>query len=143
MAGPVTLVTGASGGIGGALAALLAQQGHRLVLSGLEQSGLDALANDLAAKGTGVATLAGDVRERDLAQACVDLAVERFGRLDHLVTGAGASRPVPLVEMDDDEWDRLVDINLSGLCGMCCACVLCFVVFFFCVTFKSHAVYCF
>ncbi|WP_439493616.1 SDR family NAD(P)-dependent oxidoreductase [Bosea sp. (in: a-proteobacteria)] len=115
MAGPVTLVTGASGGIGGALAAMLAQQGHRLVLSGLDQSGLDALANDLAAQGTGVATLAGDVRERDLAQACVDLAVERFGRLDHLVTGAGASRPVPLVEMEDDEWDRLVDINLSAV----------------------------
>ncbi len=47
MAGPVTLVTGASGGIGGALAAMLAQQGHRLVLSGLDQSGLDALARTL------------------------------------------------------------------------------------------------
>ena len=68
MAGPVTLVTGASGGIGGALAAMLAQQGHRLVLSGLDQSGLDALARDLAAQGASVATLAGDVRERDLAR---------------------------------------------------------------------------
>ncbi len=115
MAGPVTLVTGASGGIGGALAALLAQQGHRLVLSGLDQRGLDALAQDLTAQGASIATLAGDVRERDLAQACVDLAVERFGRLDHLVTGAGASRPVPMVEMDDEEWDRLVDINLSAV----------------------------
>ena len=115
MAGPVTLVTGASGGIGGALAAMLAQQGHRLVLSGLDQSGLDTLATDLTAQGASVATLAGDVRERDLAQACVALAVERFGRLDHLVTGAGASRPVPLVEMEDDEWDRLVDINLSAV----------------------------
>lgn len=115
MAGPVTLVTGASGGIGGALAAMLAQQGHKLVLSGLDQSGLDALEADLTAQGASVATLAGDVRERDLAQACVALAVERFGRLDHLVTGAGASRPVPLVEMEDDEWDRLVDINLSAV----------------------------
>ncbi|CAN5275999.1 3-oxoacyl-ACP reductase FabG [soil metagenome] len=115
MAGPVTLVTGASGGIGGALAAMLAQQGHRLVLSGLDQSGLDALAADLAAQGASVATMAGDVRDRDLPTACVDLAVERFGRLDNLVTGAGASRPVPMVEMEDDEWDKLVDINLSAV----------------------------
>ncbi|AMJ62936.1 SDR family NAD(P)-dependent oxidoreductase [Bosea sp. PAMC 26642] len=115
MAEPITLVTGASGGIGGALAVMLAAQGHRLVLSGLDQSGLDALATDLAAQGASVATLAGDVRQRHLAQACVDLAVERFGRLDHLVTGAGASRPVPMVEMADDEWDKLVDINLSAV----------------------------
>lgn len=115
MAGPVTLVTGASGGIGGALAVMLAGQGHRLVLSGLDQGGLDAVAQSAGAAGGEVATLAGDVRDRDLAQVCVDLAVSRFGRLDNLVTGAGASRPVPMVEMEDDEWDRLVDINLSAV----------------------------
>ncbi|HEY5796146.1 MAG TPA: SDR family NAD(P)-dependent oxidoreductase [Bosea sp. (in: a-proteobacteria)] len=112
---PVSLVTGASGGIGGALALMLAGQGHRLMLSGLEQAGLDAVAQAIGARGGEVATLAGDVRERDLAQACVDLAVSRFGRLDNLVTGAGASRPVPLVEMEDAEWDKLVDINLSAV----------------------------
>jgi 3-oxoacyl-[acyl-carrier protein] reductase len=115
MAGPVTLVTGASGGIGGALAAMLAGQGHRLVLSGLDEPGLDAVAEEVRACGGEVATIAGDVRERDLAQACTDLAVSRFGRLDNLVTGAGASLPVPMVEMEDDEWDKLVDINLSAV----------------------------
>ncbi|PTM40543.1 SDR family NAD(P)-dependent oxidoreductase [Bosea sp. 124] len=112
---PVTLLTGASGGIVGALAIMLAQAGHRLVLSGLDQPGLDAVAAAVAARGAEVATIAGDLRERDLARACVDLAVARFGRLDNLVTGAGASRPVPMVEMEDDEWDRLVDLNLSAV----------------------------
>ncbi|RDJ22228.1 SDR family NAD(P)-dependent oxidoreductase [Bosea caraganae] len=112
---PVTLITGASGGIGGALSRLLAASGHRLVLTGLEAEPLEALADDIAAAGGEVATLAGDVREHGLGQACVDLAVERFGRLDNLVSGAGASRPVKLVEMEDEEWDRLVDLNLSAV----------------------------
>lgn len=118
MPGPVTLVTGASGGIGGALAVMLAGQGHRLVLSGLDQAGLDAVAGAVSARGAEVATIAGDVRDRDLPEACVDLAVQRFGRLDNLVTGAGASRPVPMVEMEDDEWDKFVDINLSAVFRM-------------------------
>lgn len=112
---PVTLITGASGGICGALALLLAASGHRLVLSGLDAPGLDTVAAEIVAIGGEVATFAGDVRERALAESLVGLAISRFGRLDHLVTGAGASRPVPLVEMEDEEWDRLVDINLSAV----------------------------
>ena len=112
---PVTLVTGASGGICGALAVMLAQAGHRLVLAGLDQPGLDVVAAEATACGAAVATIAGDMRDRDLALACTDLAVERFGRLDNLVTGAGASRPVPMVEMEDDEWDGFVDLNLSAV----------------------------
>lgn len=112
---PVTLLTGASGGIVGELALVLARAGHRLVLSGLDQAGLETVADEAAAAGAETATLAGDLRDRDLAQALIDLAISHFGRLDHLVTGAGASRPVPMVEMDDDEWDRLVDLNLSAV----------------------------
>ncbi|MCO5090128.1 SDR family NAD(P)-dependent oxidoreductase [Bosea sp. (in: a-proteobacteria)] len=112
---PVTLLTGASGGIVGALAVILARAGHRLVLSGLDQPGLEAVANDAMAAGAETAMLAGDLSDRDVAQALIDLAVSRFGRLDHLVTGAGASRPVPMVEMEDEEWDRLVDLNLSAV----------------------------
>jgi NAD(P)-dependent dehydrogenase (short-subunit alcohol dehydrogenase family) len=111
---PVTLITGASGGIGGTLAMTLAPS-HRLVLSGLEAAPLVELADRLQAEGADVAAMTGDVRDRDLAGTLVELAVERFGRLDNLVTGAGASRPVPLVEMGDEEWDRLVDINLSAV----------------------------
>jgi 3-oxoacyl-[acyl-carrier protein] reductase len=113
--GPVTLVTGASGGIGTALAEILAGAGHRLALCALDGPGLEALAARLAEAGTEVATLAGDLREPAAAAACVDLAISRFGRLDNLVTGAGASRAVPLVEMADEEWDGLVDLNLSAV----------------------------
>jgi len=114
MAKPVTLITGASGGIGQALAATLAPA-HRLVVTGLDAEPLAELVRQLQAEGAEVAALTGDVRDRALASALVALAVERFGRLDHLVTGAGASRPVPMVDMDEDEWDALVDLNLSSV----------------------------
>lgn len=114
MARPVTLITGASGGIGGALAQTLAPA-HRLVLSGLDAGPLGELALRLQGEGAEVTALTGDGRDRGLARALVELAVERFGRLDNLVTAAGASRPAPLVEIEDDEWDKLVDINLSAV----------------------------
>lgn len=115
MAGPVTLVTGASGGIGSALCRALAADGHRLVLTALDAEGLAVLADEIAAAGGEAAVLPGDMRDRALPEALVALAVARFGSLDGLVTGAGASRPVPFVEMEDDEWDRLVDLNLSAV----------------------------
>ena len=114
MGRPVTLITGASGGIGGALAMTLAPT-HRLVLSGLEAGPLAEMAQRLQADGAEVATLTGDVRDHGLGPALVELAIERFGRLDNLVTGAGASRPVPMVEMEDEEWEKFVDINLSAV----------------------------
>lgn len=115
MAGPVTLVTGASGGIGSALCRALVTAGHRLVLTALDAEGLAVLADEIAAAGGEAAVLPGDMRDRTLPEALVALAVARFGSLDGLVTGAGASRPVPFVEMEDDEWDRLVDLNLSAV----------------------------
>jgi 3-oxoacyl-[acyl-carrier protein] reductase len=108
----VTLITGAAGGIGGALARLLAERGARLLLTDRDETGLARLSADL---GEAVATLAGDAHDRALPQACVAAALARFGRLDGLVTCAGASRPCPLVEMEDEEWDRLVDLNLSAV----------------------------
>jgi len=115
MVSPVTLVTGASGGIGSALAMALATAGHRLVLCGLDRDGLSAVADKVVASGGEAETLSADVRDRDFAQAAVDLAISSFGQLNHLVTGAGASRPVPMVEMEDEEWDTLVDLNLSAV----------------------------
>lgn len=117
-AGPVTLVTGASGGICGALARLLAGRGHRLVLTALDAPGLAAVAAEIESAGGEATTLAGDMADRALPDALVALGLSRFGRLDNLVTGAGASRPVAMTEMADEEWDGLVDLNLSAVFRM-------------------------
>jgi 3-oxoacyl-[acyl-carrier protein] reductase len=114
MSRPVTLITGASGGICSALARNLAAT-DRLVLTGLEAELLDELVAAVEAEGGEAVALPGDMRDRAFPQALVDLALARFGRIDRLVTGAGASRAVPLVEMEDEEWDGLVDLNLSAV----------------------------
>lgn len=111
---PVAIVTGASGGIGSATARALARDGFALVLTGLEVDLLDALAADLEAAGTPVVVVAADVRDRALPGTLRDLALNHFGRIDTLVGGAGTSRPAPFQDTDDEEWDRLVDINLSA-----------------------------
>lgn len=117
MSSPITLITGASGGICSALARMLAASGHGLVLTALDAQPLDALATEIAAENN-VATLAGDMRDRTLPEQLVTLARKRFGRIDNLVTGAGASRLVRFVEMEDDEWDALVDLNLAAVFRM-------------------------
>jgi len=117
MAGPVTLVTGASGGIGSALCRVLAGAGHRLVLTALDAEGLAAIADEVVAAGGEAAVLPGDMRDRALPEALVALAVTRFGSLDGLVTGAGASRPVPFVEMEDDALALPDDEKATVLCG--------------------------
>lgn len=108
----VVLITGAAGGIGSALARMLVARGDRLFLTDRDEAGLARLAAEL---GDGAATLAGDAQDRGLPERCVAAALARFGRLDGLVTCAGASRPCPLVEMEDEEWERLVDLNLSAV----------------------------
>lgn len=112
---PVTVITGASGGICGALALRLAGAGHRLVLTALDEPGLATVATAVAEMGGEAETLAADVRDPDLPDGLVACALARFGRVDNLVTGAGASRAVPFVEMEDAEWDALVDLNLSAV----------------------------
>ena len=111
----VTLITGASGGICGTLALMLAKAGHRLVVTGLEAEAIATLVARVTADGGEAVGLAGDMRDRAMPAALVDLAVRSFGRLDNLVSGAGASRPVPMVAMEDGEWDELVDLNLSAV----------------------------
>ena len=113
--GPVTIVTGACGGIGSAIVERLAASGHRLVLNGLDPAKLDAHVNRLASLGLPSVAFPGDVRDRALPEKLCAVAVAKFGRIDCLVSGAGTSRPVAFVDMDDEEWDRLVDINLSSV----------------------------
>jgi 3-oxoacyl-[acyl-carrier protein] reductase len=119
-AGRVALISGAGQGMGAACARRLAADGSRLVLFALHQEPLDALAAELSAAGAEVVAVRGDVRS---PAPSVDAALSSFGRLDILVNAAGILFGGSALDISEDEWDRVLDINLKGafLISQCAA----------------------
>ncbi|MGW2390201.1 SDR family oxidoreductase [Streptomyces lydicamycinicus] len=113
--GKVVAVTGASSGIGAATALLLAERGARLVLGARRSERLAELVARIERAGGAAVQLRTDVTRRDDLHALVALARERFGRLDVLVSNAGAGTISPLDDLRVEEWDRMVDVNVKGV----------------------------
>jgi dihydroanticapsin dehydrogenase len=120
LAGKVALVTGASRGIGRGVASEFARQGARLVLgASKDRAGLEATAEEVRAIG-GAATLAiGDVARRDDARAMVEAARAAYGRLDAVVCNAGIEVIAPVADLAEDDWDRVIAVNLTGTFLIC------------------------
>ncbi|AXQ30661.1 SDR family oxidoreductase [Solimonas sp. K1W22B-7] len=110
---PVVLITGASAGIGEAIARRFAAGGFRIVAVARRQDRLDQLAKSLSAT-TEVVTLAMDVTATDAPQRAVDLAIKSFGRLDCLVNNAGSGRWAPVHETDDGMLNEVIEISLKA-----------------------------
>ncbi|GAA3207016.1 SDR family NAD(P)-dependent oxidoreductase [Actinocorallia longicatena] len=109
--GKVALVTGASSGIGEAIALALAEQGAKVVAGARRTERLAALAGRACGE---VVPVALDVTGRRSAEAAVAAAVERFGGLDVLVNNAGLMLAGPIEGADVTEWTRMIDTNLLG-----------------------------
>ena len=112
--GKVVAITGASSGIGEATALLLAERGARLVLAARGEKRLSVVSDRVASAGGEVAHVVADVRRREDLTTLVDLALERFGRLDVLVGNAGIGPISPLDALRVDEWEDMIDVNLKG-----------------------------
>jgi 3-oxoacyl-[acyl-carrier protein] reductase len=110
----VAIVTGASRGIGAAVAAVLAEDGAAVVVSGRDADRLERAVKDLEATGASVVGVPGDVARREDCERLVETARQRFGRLDLLVNNAGITRDGLLVRMKDEDWDRVMEVNLRG-----------------------------
>ena len=113
--GRTAVITGAGGGIGGATARRFFSAGANLVLTDVSETSLEALAQELDASGTRVATTVHDARQPDDATAVAALARERFGSVDTLVTAAGYFPQVSVPEMTDEQWHEVIGINLDGV----------------------------
>ncbi len=111
LTGMTALVTGASGGIGSAIAHALAGQGARLAVSGSNADKLEAFRTSL--NGDHVA-LPCDLSDGAAVDALVPSAVEALGKLDILVNNAGVTRDNLAMRMKDDEWDQVIRVNLEA-----------------------------
>jgi 3-oxoacyl-[acyl-carrier protein] reductase len=111
LTGKTALVTGASGGIGGAIARAIHAQGGSVALSGTRQPALDALAADL---GDRVAVCPADLREAGSAETLVTAAEAALGPLAILVNNAGYTRDMLALRMADADWQGVLDVDLSA-----------------------------
>jgi 3-oxoacyl-[acyl-carrier protein] reductase len=115
LTGKTALVTGASGGIGGAIARALHARGASLVLHGTRAEKLAALAGELGARAR---VEAADLADPAAAEALVK-AAEAAGGLDILVNNAGITRDTLVLRMKDEDWQRVLDVNLSAAFRLC------------------------
>ena len=114
--GKVAVITGASQGLGRALAFAFAEQGATLVVCSRSEESIRPMDEELERRGVEVVSLAADVSKATDAQRIVDAAAEEFGGIDVLVNNAGVLGPrVGIEEYPEDEWRRVIDANLTGL----------------------------
>ncbi|MBF6603747.1 MAG: 3-oxoacyl-[acyl-carrier-protein] reductase [Sphingorhabdus sp.] len=112
LTGKTALVTGASGGIGSAIAKALAERGAKVALSGTRNLALMELIPEL--KGEGHIVVPCDLSDAEQVDALVPTVVEKLGKLDILVNNAGITRDGLVMRMSDDDWSDVLNVNLES-----------------------------
>jgi len=115
IADKVVVITGASSGIGESTARLLAGKGAKVVLGARRKDRIDAVVNDISAKGGSALGFKTDVTQRGDVEALVQGAIDKYGRIDVIVNNAGIMPIAPMAALKVDEWDRMIDLNIKGL----------------------------
>ena len=114
LADRVALVTGANSGIGGAIAAAYAEAGAAVVLVARREPELLATAAAIRSAGGKVAHIACDLGERESLRACAERAPQFFGAPDVVVSAAGINVRKPMLEVTEEDWDRVLAVNLEA-----------------------------
>ena len=112
LTGRRALITGASGGIGAAIAKALHAQGATVALSGTREAVLQELANEMG--GERVAVLACNLSDPEAVDGLITRTIEALGGLDILVNNAGLTRDGLAMRMKDDDWQTVLDVNLTA-----------------------------
>lgn len=125
LTGKVALITGASGALGQAVSIGLAERGVDLALCDLDKSAVETLAekNNLTT-GQRAAPIVCDVTDPKSVSQMTGRVIAEFGKIDILFTAAGVAHREPLVQMEIEDWQRVMDINVKGTLLCCQACCL-------------------
>jgi NAD(P)-dependent dehydrogenase (short-subunit alcohol dehydrogenase family) len=115
LSGQVALVTGAGQGIGKAAALALAKAGADAVVSDINEASVKETAAAIAATGRSVLAVRADVGSIDEIDRMVSEAVARFGKIDVLVNNAGVTRRAYIMDLTEDDWDRIFRVNAKGV----------------------------
>jgi 3-oxoacyl-[acyl-carrier protein] reductase len=110
----VVVVTGAAQGIGEFTAREFCREGARVVLTDIDESRLGITTSALAEAGYDVFAARLDVRDRESVRRVTGEILDRYGRIDVLINNAGAYPRRNFLDMSDEEWDRILDLNMNG-----------------------------
>jgi len=120
LSGKKALVTGASGGIGGAIARALHRQGAHLALSGTKVAVLEALAGEL---GERAHVVPADLADPEAGEKLIGEAEAALGQIDILVNNAGLTRDMIAIRLGDEDWQKVLDVNLTAGFRLARACL--------------------
>ena len=112
--GKVAVVTGASRGFGEAIATGLAEAGANVVLAARTESALQEVAKKIEALDRQALALPTDMGNKEAIENLANQAIEKFGKIDILINNAGLGDNMPLLQMPEEEWDRILGVNLKG-----------------------------
>lgn len=115
MMGKTVIVTGAAQGIGKGIAAKLADEGAAVMLGDINVDGAEAAASELSASGLEAAAHPVDVSDRESTQHLIQATVRRFGQLDVMFNNAGFNKPEPFLEITEDIWHQVMNVNALGV----------------------------
>ncbi|HVO61387.1 MAG TPA: SDR family oxidoreductase [Terriglobales bacterium] len=111
----VAIITGAASGIGRATALLFAREGATLIAIDLNETGGNQVADQISASGGHAIFVRADVSQSDDCKRAVDTAVAQLGRIDVLFNNAGMIRRSSIVNLSEDDWDRVMDVNVKSI----------------------------
>jgi len=110
----ISLITGASQGIGEEIAYCLAEEGSSLVLFDIQKEKLERVSSKINTNGGRAIIFPVDISQLDDVEEAVEKAIQEFGKIDHLVNNAGINRDALLMRMSEEDWDKVIEVNLKG-----------------------------
>jgi NAD(P)-dependent dehydrogenase (short-subunit alcohol dehydrogenase family) len=119
LSGRLAIVVGGTSGIGRAIALGLADAGADVIVTGRREALVAEVASEIEARGRRSLRLAADVSDTAALDRVRTAAVDTFGRLDIMVYAAGTTKRVPTLQMEQADWDRIIDTNLTGMLRSC------------------------